>query len=324
VKEDTGAGLHTYKGDFAGRIEDKDASALSVLAAESDAPTRPATKPIRKTSVALVLFGIVILLIGAGTIYVAYGYMKTNNILPVVQTIPSLIFVDERQEITGVGHDLLLAFANSAQKPLADGAIRLVYASVSTTTAGIVSSTPAPGGALINAMQLPAPDILLRSIQPQSMIGIVHSGAEARPFFLLKVDSYERSFGGMLAWEPTLAQDLNLLYPAYPAPVVVAPVIVAPTTTPAVATTTSKTKKGKAPAPVPAPVVVAPPAPQLPQAPLGFKDAVVASHDVRVLKDTYGNTVLIYGYWNQSTLIIARDESAFAELVNRLATTRQQ
>ncbi|HVM58952.1 MAG TPA: peptidoglycan-binding domain-containing protein, partial [Candidatus Paceibacterota bacterium] len=53
----------------------------------------------------------------------------------------------------------------------------------------------------------------------------------------------------------------------------------------------------------------------------GFRDEVVANHDARVYRDAYGRNLLVYGYWNQTTLVIARDEPAFAELVNRLGTS---
>ncbi|MEJ0053743.1 MAG: hypothetical protein WDN10_03410 [bacterium] len=298
---DISAGLHTYKNDFAEHIEDKGASAISVLATESDAPARKVTAaPVKKGGVALMLSGIAIVLLGGGALYAAYYFMQAANIIPTVVSAPSLIFVDEQQEITGTGRDLLAAFAEAAQKPLAAGAVRLVYATVSTTTAdGITSSSPVSGGSLVAAMQLPAPDILLRSILPESMLGVVRNGEETRPFFILKVDSFERSFGGMLAWEPTLPGDLALLYPAYPAAVVSEPI--ASTTTPSSSVSSAQF--------LPAP---------------SFKDEVVANHDVRTLRDASGRSLIMYGYWNQSTLVIARDAAAFTELMNRLATTRKQ
>jgi len=282
---DAASGLHTYKSDFAENIEHRGATAATVLAAEADAPRqRTVAEPVKKSSIVLVLLGIAVVLFGAIMIYIAYGYLKTSSEVPqIVQTAPSLIFVDERQEIHGVGSALLRALAAAANAPLASGNVRLAYTSIGTTTAGT---------SLVDALQLPAPDILLRSVQPESTVGVVHAGDEQRVFFILKVDSYERSFAGMLAWEPTIAQDLSSLYPADSG-------IVTATTT---ATTT---------------VIKAPATPT-------FKDEVVDSHDVRVLRDSNGKSLIMYGYWNQATLIIARDESAFAELVTRLATTRQQ
>jgi len=307
--------IHTYKSDFADNISVQGASAASVLAAQADAPRRASsTAPVRKSGVLFAVFGIVIVLVGAGGIYAAYQYSQTDKILPIVATAPSLIFVDDKQEISGSGHELLAALANAADATLGAGNVRQVYISQQSAGALGTTTSPAPGGALVAALALPMPDILLRSIQPASTVGIVNAGSEQRAFFILKVDSFERSFAGMLAWEPSMAQDLGLLYPAYPAPAapVEAPANIATTT----ATSTPKTK-GKAVA-APAPVVVAAPAP------LAFDDEVVASHDVRVLRDSNGKSLIIYGFWDQTTLIIARDEAAFSELVNRLATTRQQ
>ncbi|MEK7114339.1 MAG: hypothetical protein AAB850_02195 [Patescibacteria group bacterium] len=55
-----------------------------------------------------------------------------------------------------------------------------------------------------------------------------------------------------------------------------------------------------------------------------FRDEVVSNHDVRVYRDDTGKSILLYGYWNQATLVIARDPAAFAEIVQRLSTSRTQ
>jgi hypothetical protein len=51
----------------------------------------------------------------------------------------------------------------------------------------------------------------------------------------------------------------------------------------------------------------------------GFKDEVMSNHDVRVYRDVSNKSAIVYGYWNQSTLIIARDSLAFAEVIARLS-----
>ena len=152
----------------------------------------------------------------------------------------------------------------------------------------------------MKALPLLAPDILMRNIRPESTVGIVHAGSETRPFFILKVSSYERTFAGMLAWEQDMRASLTQLYPSYPnAPVVSEPEPAATTTT-----TTSSTT----------PFVIPPPA----VAPVEFVDAIVRNYDVRILRDADGRSLMLYGYYNKETLIIARDEAAFLELVTRL------
>jgi hypothetical protein len=86
----------------------------------------------------------------------------------------------------------------------------------------------------------------------------------------------------MLGWEPTMATDLALLYPS-----------ASPTTSTGAA-----------------PQIIAVPR---------FIDSTVANHDVRVLKDSANQTILIYGYRDKETLIIAKNESAFTALLVRLS-----
>jgi hypothetical protein len=127
------------------------------------------------------------------------------------------------------------------------------------------------------------------------MAGIVNAGGAETPFFILSVSSYSNTFAGMLSWETVMPRDLAVLFPAHPT------VVAAATSSPATST----------PQTVPLPAAA-------------FKDEVVSNHDVRIYRDPAGRSVLVYGYWNQSTLILARDPAAFAEIAERLATSRTQ
>jgi hypothetical protein len=187
--------------------------------------------------------------------------------------------------------------------------VRVLYLTEASTTPKGPTTIALSGGRLIGALQLSAPDILLRNIADESTVGIVHKGPESRAFFIIKVLSYERTFAGMLQWESTMASSLSLLYPAYPDTAIAAPVIA----------TTTKVVNGKK-------VVVTtttPAAPTVVTAP-HFVDEVASNHDVRALKDGQGRTILLYGYKDKETLVLARDEAAFGELLNRLSATKQQ
>jgi hypothetical protein len=54
-----------------------------------------------------------------------------------------------------------------------------------------------------------------------------------------------------------------------------------------------------------------------------FEDVVVANRDVRILRDTRGRSLLLYGYADKETLIIARNEASFAALLTRLSAANQ-
>ncbi|MEK7601895.1 MAG: hypothetical protein AAB472_00165 [Patescibacteria group bacterium] len=306
--------IHTYSSDFSDRIDTKQASTFSVLAAEGDAgklATQPAQAVKQHKNALLVAFSFVLILLAGGGAYAAYTYVRSHASVPLAgPVVSSLVFADDRQPVKGEGDTLIAALNESARQPLSVGQVRVLYLSQASTSAGNpVMDIALPGGRLFGALQLAAPDILLRNIAPESTVGIVHAGAETRPFFILRVLSYERTFAGMLTWEGLMETELAQLYPAYDPPAALLP-------TYATSTTFVKGKLVTTVQTIPAPVQIIRP----PQ----FVDEVASNHDVRALKDSQGRTIFLYGYRDKSTLIVARDESAFAELINRLSATKQQ
>lgn len=275
--------LHTYSSDFADRIDSASGSTFSVLAAQSDAgQTQRSPEPRKRTFVPL-FAGAAMLVIGIGAVAGAYFFTRQGGI-PMAASVPSLITFDESVEVKGTGQDLMQAIAKVAEGGTVQGNVIVTYVTLATTTG---TGIPQPGSVLIRDMNLSAPDILLRNIDTTSTVGVIKAGSESRPFMLLKVNSYERTFAGMLAWEPTMATDLAVFYPPY-------------AITPVDASST--------------------PAAFAPQ-PTTFSDAVVANYDVRVLRDSSGKSLMLYGYRGKDTLIIARDEAAFTALVSRLSAS---
>jgi hypothetical protein len=263
--------LHTYSTDFADHIEKTHASKFSVLAAENDAVRKPSPRPRKKTKMLPIFVGFAFLILGTGALITAYLYMNSSKYVSGALVVPSLVASDAKITLSGTGTTLLQAFAHQADQPLPDNNILLTYINQSTTTPQGVVEQPASGGAFITTLNLPAPDILFRNIDPVSTVGIVHAGKETRAFFILRVTSYERTFAGMLEWEGDMPQNLALLYPQ--------------------STTTTASQ---------------------------FVDEVVSNHDTRALKDGAGHTVMLYGYADKQTLIIARNEDAFTLLLSRL------
>lgn len=297
--------FHSYSTDFAKRIDDKKASTFSVLAAQSDTKPREAVrtkKVTRSGPKPVVLVATALFVIGGGAFAFAVFQVLngTNDTISISPNVPSVIPADEAKELHGVsGTDLMRELRKTANEPLLDGNVLITYiTSASSTPKGLPISIPQPGGTLVKALPLLAPDILMRNVRTESTVGIVHAGSETRPFFILRVSSYERTFAGMLAWEPDMRRVLTQLYPAYPnAPIEEAPESVATTTA-----TTSST------------FVIPPPV----TAPTEFVDAIVRNYDVRILRDADGRSLMLYGYYDKETLVIARDEAAFLELVTRL------
>lgn len=283
--------LRTWSQDFEGEAQARGASAFSVLAAQADAPRTEATVvETRKTTHGLVyaIASVVLVVGGSLVLYFSYNFFAARAPVSVLSTAPTgLITPDDSASLQGAGAPLLSAITNAVNSGIPSGNIRLLYLSVSSSTPTGTTTLTLGGTELFRALMLPAPSILARNLSEGSSVGIVHAGEETRAFFILSTSAYERVFAGMLAWEPTMAQDLSALYPSYGF------LTGNSTTTP-----------------------VAPPA-----APR-FVDETVQSHDVRALKDSQNRTILLYGFRDQNTLIIARDETAFAVLLARLSASK--
>lgn len=282
--------LHTFKSDFADHIDEQKASTFSVLAAQSDAPDTRASMPkpvklkTKKNNLPVILGAIVLVILGIGLLGGAYWFIALR--LPAQATplsVPSLIFADEKVEIPSNAPSYAQAIANVAQQSSVHGNVIVTYIVATTNGKQGIIKTPQPGGVIIRQIFANAPDILLRNLDDSSTVGVIQAGNNNASFFVLDVTSYERTFAGMLGWEPTMGSDLSVLYPA-----------------PALAPVGTST------------------APRIVTAP-HFIDSTVSNHDVRILKDSAGNTILIYGYRDKQTLIIAKDEAAFTALLTRLS-----
>ncbi|MEK7144235.1 MAG: hypothetical protein AAB794_00015, partial [Patescibacteria group bacterium] len=278
--------LQTYSNDFSERMKTTHASTATVLAAEQDkAPRAPhvaSQESPSSISLPYVIASLVLLVVSLAGGTIAYMQYRTAS-APVVTTpvVSTPIFVDEREEISGIDATLLQSVVSSVSRPLAAGTVRLLYVATASDEN------------IFTALPVSAPDVLLRNVQTKgSMAGVINVGGNQSPFFILSVSSYSTVFSSMLAWEPLMPDYLSELFPSYQIP------IGETTATSTVATTTETASASVA----------------------GFYDATIVNHDVRVYRDASGRDMLLYGFWNQATLIIARDATAFTEIVGRLST----
>ena len=287
--------LETYSNDFSERVKRTRASTATILAAEQDSLPRPPHVVPRESSpvgFSYLIVGAVLFIVSIAGAYAAYQYYAiTGEPITPAPAVPTPIFVDEREEISGASPALLQAITASAQRPLPAGTVRLLYVA-STDSAGSPQATGTVN--VFSALPLSAPDVLLRNLNTAgTMAGVVNVGGVQSPFFILSISSYSNVFSGMLSWEPLMPSYLAELFPSYARQ---------PTDFGGQATSST----------VALPV---PPA-------VTFVDVTVANHDVRAYRDASDRDVLVYGFWNQATLVIARDAAAFTEIIGRLATFR--
>ena len=176
----------------------------------------------------------------------------------------------------------LVSTAKSEQ--LAVGLIAGFTPMEASTTDAEAPAVPLSAQQFISALAPDVPNTLLRTLEPNFLLGVHSFNNTNQPFLILSVDSYEQGFAGMLAWETTMSQDLAPLFP-----------------------TTSS---------LPAPSTVAATSTQVINT--GFTDNVVDNHDARVLLDQNGNSILLWAFLDQQTIVITTNQYTLTEIISRL------
>ncbi len=123
------------------------------------------------------------------------------------------------------------------------------------------------------------PALLLRSLDPRFTTGI-HIFDGNQMFLVLKINSYENAFAGMLEWEENI--ETRLL----------------PLLRPAIDLTYPKEAVDQR----------------------SFRDSVIRNRDVRVLQNELGRTLMLYAFTDQKTLVIATSPETLIEVATRLNT----
>lgn len=282
---DSEAILKTYSGDFSQQMKEAGASSFTVLAAQEDArPVSAAPQEETRGSGKKSLPYIVagIILLLTGAAGSTYAYLRYSASLRQVILSPSV-----SAPIVVDESEKISGTGTTLLQAIEQSVTRpLDQGSVRLLYTADATTT---GQSVFSALQLPAPGILLRNLDAQnSMAGIVRAGNTQSPFFILSVASYRDTFAGMLAWEPTMPESLVALFP------------------PTGATSTTSAARASAT------LVIAG----------AFRDETVANHDVRIFRDATKHSIVLYGYWDPKTLVIARDPEAFRVILDRLSTSR--
>lgn len=209
--------IRTFQGDVASAIEKQNESIVSINRAET---ARAETQNLSPEDVerlsggrrALVYALLTLTLAGLGGVgaYWAYSEYREKTAQPDVETPPNQFvsattsYVDastlSRQATIGV-------VAIERSKERVPSAITQIELRRGTE----------PGSELLTSsdffarLNVHAPQPLIRALNPLFMLGILGVNPP-HTFLIIKIDSFENAFPGMLEWEPRLAEDLQPLF----------------------------------------------------------------------------------------------------------------
>ena len=302
--------IETYQSDIEQLVQDKNVSVLQIAAAEAERRARTggsaAQTPVVKETfseklekfkqlwkkVAMVIAGVLLLCAAAGGL--AYVFLRPTSTPPVQAPSSPFIAVDDTKVITVDPTDSrsdIMAQLTSAQ-----ASVNLSLGLIDRLLPAVASTTPNGGQTLVamdaqTFLSILAPDIppqLLRTINPTFLLGVhVYDGNQA--LLIFNVDSYEDAYAGMLAWEPTMLNDLSPLFAYTPGPHINGTV-----STSSVATTSNEFIQ------------------------TGFIDDIVENHDARVLQNSTGDIYLLWTFLDRNTLVITTNDATLREIISRV------
>jgi len=291
--------LRTYKGDIEDTVHTKNISLADIASAQAqrgrsevfEAPAEVARE--KKSRLIQIAAGTLLVFLTMGVIIFITQFINSQTISAPVP-LTSYIYVDDTRTFTlerSVTRSTLMQALETERgsSRLSLGLVARLYPIWVATTTTQSLGTPLTTQEFFAALSLNAPESLMRALSPGFLLG-VHAFDGNQSFLLLKTDSYEQMFAGMLQWETRMQDDLAPLFDRSPRPRI--------------------PEEGNTAAQAIA-------APQLLETP--FADRVVENHDARVIQNKAGDILLLWTFINRGTFIITTNEYTLREVISRLA-----
>ncbi len=296
------APLQTYESDVQSVISKKNISALDIASAESDRAGRstftlntPKVDWGKIKSIATLLGSLLFVGAAAALLYFVFlrGAPTPIELTPAqtpfigVDNTQVLLFTSAQLKRNTIMSNLINL---KAKTNISLGLISRVYLAVgSSSEATGALPPPLQVQTLLSILAPNTSQDFLRTLDPLYYIFGFHMFDGSQPFLILKVDSYEQAFSGMLAWERTMSQELAPLFTRTPRPKL----------------------NGEVPTPTGSST------PEVVISPTQFKDKIVENHDARVIENEVGDILLVWTFLDRTTLIITTNEATLRELISR-------
>lgn len=318
--------IRTYGSDAAEALQQKKASVVKIAVAEQKRKDEINEVPVQKKgtaskSIAVLLFSLILLGAGGGGLYYLYTekILGDQTIKPETSFIAqSLIDADNQKEINiSIDRDVIQAvtdYRENTQAPV--GSIEHIVFTEGTTTEHQVVTAQT----FLTIINSHAPSSLLRSLKSEFMFGI-YILSQSEPFLILKTDSFEQAFPGMLEWETRLREDINELFiplknssQTIEETLIIEPNITNVTTGTSTATTSLTTVISTSTASLRPEITTD----DLLTVKNIFTDLIIRNKDVRALRNTKNEILLLYTFIDKETIIITRNETTLREVLNRI------
>ncbi|MDD5050570.1 MAG: hypothetical protein PHV93_02395 [Candidatus Pacebacteria bacterium] len=276
--------LRTYQDDIAGAVNKEKASMITIALAE--AKKREQNVTIAKESsfsgrnVWITVVSIILVFLAVGIVLFFHFEQKP---VPIAETriAENPILIADSEKIIPVQNlskqTILSALTTERQADSGEiGSVENVRLQTGDTLKRNVTA-----GEFLSSLSPTIPANLLRAMSPTYVFGI-HVFKRNEPFIILKVDSYQNAFAGMLNWEQTLFKEVGPLFLDE---------------APKASDFAPGGKYGNG----------------------TWSDAIIGNSDSRAVEDKEtGKYVFLYSFLDKNTILITTNEDTVKEVANRI------
>jgi len=219
--------IRTYQGDVSEALKNQNESLVSIRRAElvkegggnEFAPRRtPEEEAERKSMqkmILLVVGTILLLILGGIGAWYAYTSYKSKSALPAVVVIPNQLISSELTadlKVSGLARDSFIsAFDLEKNNEIKNNSVEQIQLKKVSTSTPLVTTEE-----FLNILNTKAPANLVRAFNPLFMLGLIGdtilASSTPHTFIIIKLDSFENAYAGMLSWEKNMADDLLPLF----------------------------------------------------------------------------------------------------------------
>ena len=304
--------IHTFQSDVANAIHTDNVSMIKVALAEKKRKEKQGTfdetagAPAQNKMIVVFIGIVILLLLIAGGVWFGWNYFKAQTQNDASSNDPAVSLTSrapiEFEQVVLLNidgkyvTDIEQAVRAEKNNELPFGTMKQIIFTKKIPAAqndlGTTSSKTRPAilSEWLSSIRSRASDSLIRALDPYFAFGI-YSYTPHDSFVLLKVNSYDNAYAGMLEWERYMEPDLQGQLVNRPS-----------TDTALKASSSAPTSSGTGGK--------------------TFVDRVINNKDSRVLLDDSGNIMLLYSFIDQNTLVIASSDKALKEIIFRLTTGR--
>ncbi|MBI5005251.1 MAG: hypothetical protein HZC03_01465 [Candidatus Lloydbacteria bacterium] len=209
--------VRTYQSDVATALKEKKGSIVHIAAAEEkrrqeNANIFPPDTEVARKKKWLFIGAASLVVIGMGIVGFLFFAPKAKTLTGSASlVVPSIVFVNSQKEISIDGKDRN-ALVSETAKEIKGAHVRLDFIEqlFFTKTEGAVKTLVTVRD-FFSLSSERIPPVLLRSFEGDYLFGI-HAFNGNTPFLIVRLNSFENAFSGMLKWEKFMTDDLLPLF----------------------------------------------------------------------------------------------------------------